>query len=84
MSFLDHDSRANSFERANTFGGAIRYGAPPPPDKVLVPAPQTGLARALEDLMKLRLNPELPASLTPTVDRVLMNLMVHRQTLNEG
>mgnify|MGYP003520249288 CR=1 FL=1 len=81
MSFLDHDAR---LDRANTFGGAVRYGAAPPPDKAPVAAPQTGLARALEDLMKLRLDPKLPASLTPAVDRVLMNLMAHRQTLNEG
>lgn len=81
MSFLDHDAR---LDRANTFGGAVRYGTAPPPDKEPVPAPQTGLGRALEDLMKLRLDPKFPASLTPAVDRILMNLMAHRMTLNGG
>jgi len=33
--------------------------------------------------MKLRLNANLPVELTPDVDRIMMNLMLHRQTFNE-
>lgn len=87
MSFVDHDDE--QFRgRANTFGGAVRYGAPPKPvvDSTPKLKDETALGAAIGDLMKLRLNAKLPVELTPDVDRIMMNLMLHlmlhRQSLN--
>lgn len=83
MSFIDPDDQDKMrARRESTFGGAVRYGAPPKPSE---PKPTTDnlLGKAIGDLMKLRLNANLPVELTPDVDRIMMNLMLHRQTLNE-
>jgi len=93
MSFVDHDDERFR-GRASTFGGAVRYGAPPKPNDVASelaklqasamskPKGETALGVAIGDLMKLRLNSKLPVELTPDVDRIVMNLMLHRQSLN--
>lgn len=83
MSFIDHDDQDKMrARRESTFGGAVRYGAPPKPSE---PKPTTDnlLGKAIGDLMKLRLNTELPPSFTAEVNRIMMSLMMHRQMLDE-